>query len=58
MVRFLKVQVHGDEVFKDDLTGQLLPPDLVKLARKKDKSSQNENATGALHNSVVLLLQS
>ena len=32
----LKVQLQNDEVFKDDLTGQLLPPDLVKLARKKE----------------------
>ena len=30
----LKVQINGEEVFKDDLTGQLLPPDLVKAARK------------------------
>ena len=32
----LKVQVQNDEIFKDDLTGQLLPSDLVKLARKKE----------------------
>ena len=32
----LKVQVSGEEIFKDDLTGQLLPPDLVKLARAKE----------------------
>ena len=30
----MKVQVVGGEVFKDDLTGQLLPPDLVHAARK------------------------
>ena len=32
---FLRVQVDS-EVFKDDLTGQLLPPDLVRAARKKE----------------------
>ena len=30
----LKVQVEGDKVFRDDLTGQLLDPELVKAARK------------------------
>ena len=30
----LKVQVQDSEIFKDDLTGQLLPPDLVRAARK------------------------
>ena len=32
----LKVQVEEDRVFKDDLTGQLLNPELVKLARTKE----------------------
>ena len=33
----LRVAIQGDEIFKDDLTGQLLPPDLVvKMARKQD----------------------
>ena len=32
----LRVQVQGDEILKDDLTGQLLPPDLVRAAREKE----------------------
>ena len=32
----LRVQVQDSEVFKDDLTGQLSPPDLVRAARKKE----------------------
>ena len=32
----MKVQVEGDQVFKDDLSGQLLNPELVKLARAKE----------------------
>ena len=32
----LNVQVEGDNVFRDDLTGQLLDPELVKAARKKE----------------------
>ena len=32
----LKVQVEGDQVFRDDLTGQLLNPELVKLSRSKE----------------------
>ena len=32
----LKVQVEGDKVFRDDLTGQLLDPELVRAARKKE----------------------
>ena len=32
----LKVQVAGDKIFKDDLSGQLLSPELVKAARLKE----------------------
>ena len=32
----LKVQVEGDEIFRDDLTGQLLDPELVGAAKKKE----------------------
>ena len=32
----LHVQVEGEPVFRDDLTGQLLPPDLVRAARAKE----------------------
>ena len=32
----LKVQVKGDKDFWDDLTGQLLDPELVKAARKTE----------------------
>ena len=30
----LKVQIEKSEIFNDDLTGQLLPPDLVKAPRR------------------------
>ena len=32
----LKVQIEGDNMFLDDLTGQLLDPELVKAARNKE----------------------
>ena len=32
----MRVQLQDGEIFKDDLTGQLLPADLVKAARKKE----------------------
>ena len=32
----LKVQIENDQIFKDDLTGQILDPTLVKAARKKE----------------------
>ena len=32
----MKVRVEGDQVFRDGLTGQLLIPELVKLARAKE----------------------
>ena len=32
----LRVQLQDSEIFKDDLTGQLLPPDLVRAARVKE----------------------
>ena len=32
----LRVQVQDSEIFKDDLTGQLLPPDLVRAARETE----------------------
>ena len=32
----LKVQIESDKVFRDDLTGQLLDPELVRAARKKE----------------------
>ena len=32
----MKVQVEGDQIFKDDLIGQLLNPELVRLARAKE----------------------
>ena len=32
----LKVQVEGGQIFKDDLTGQLLNPELVRAARAKE----------------------
>ena len=34
--RVLNVQVDNAQIFKDDLTGQLLDPTLVKAARKKE----------------------
>ena len=34
--RVLNVQVDNAQIFKDDLTGQLLDPALVKVARKKE----------------------
>ena len=30
----LKVQIEGAQTYKDDLTGQLLNPELVRIARK------------------------
>ena len=30
----MKVQIEEGEIFKDSLTGQLLPPELVRAARK------------------------
>ena len=35
-VDVLKIQASGEEVFNDDLTGQILNPDLVRAARKKE----------------------
>ena len=32
----LHVQIENEPVYKDDLTGQLLPPDLVRAARAKE----------------------
>ena len=32
----LKVQIEGAETYKDDLTGQPLPPELVRIARKQE----------------------
>ena len=32
----LKVQIEGAESYRDDLTGQPLPADLVKIARKQE----------------------
>ena len=32
----LKAQIENDQVFRDDLTGQLLDPALVRAARKKE----------------------
>ena len=32
----LKVDKEGAEAYKDDLTGQPLPPDLVKIARRQE----------------------
>ena len=32
----LTLKIEGELVFRDDLTGQLLPPDLVKTARAKE----------------------
>ena len=32
----LKVQIENEQIFKDDLTGQLLPPEPVRLARAKE----------------------
>ena len=32
----LKIQIENDQIFKDDLTGQLLDPTLVRAARKKE----------------------
>ena len=32
----LHVRIEGEPVYKDDLTGQLLPPDLVRAARAKE----------------------
>ena len=32
----LRVQVGNEPVYKDDLTGRLLPPALVKAARAKE----------------------
>ena len=32
----LQVRVDDDPVYRDDLTGQLLPPDLVRAARAKE----------------------
>ena len=32
----LKVQIEGAETYKDDLTGQPLPPELVKIARRQE----------------------
>ena len=32
----MNVQVEGDQIFKDDLTGQLLNPELVRAARAKE----------------------
>ena len=51
----LKVQVEGDQVFKDDLTGQLLNPELVRAARAneleyfdgKDSSMRSAGGTRA-----------
>ena len=34
--RVLNVQTENAQIFKDDLTGQLLDPTLVAAARKKD----------------------
>ena len=31
----LRVQVDGEQIFRDDLTGQLLKPELVRAARAK-----------------------
>ena len=32
----LKVQVEGDQTLRDDSTGQLLEPELVRAARAKE----------------------
>ena len=32
----LRVRLQGEEVFEDDFTGQLLPPDLAKNAQKME----------------------
>ena len=32
----LEVQVEGDQTYRDDLTGQLLNPELVRAARAKE----------------------
>ena len=32
----LQVQIENEPIFKDDLTGQLLPPELVRAARAKE----------------------
>ena len=32
----LKVQVEGEQTFREDLTGQLLNPELVRAARDKE----------------------
>ena len=32
----LNVQIEGVETYKDDLTGQLLNPELVKIARRQE----------------------
>ena len=32
----LKAQVEDNQIFRDDLTGQLLNPELVRAARKND----------------------